>query len=157
MTEIERKFLVKGTAYREQAHRRMEMVQGFLSRDPLRTIRIRRMGDRGWITVKGKTTDGGTTRMEWEYEIPPAEADALLRLCLPDPIRKVRYEVPFGGHLFEVDEFDGENRGLVLAEIELTSSDQAFDKPEWLGQEVTGRPEYYNSQLSKNPYSQWNK
>ena len=95
--------------------------------------------------------------MEWEYEIPPAEADALLRLCLPDPIRKVRYEVPFGGHLFEVDEFDGENRGLVLAEIELTSSDQAFDKPEWLGQEVTGRPEYYNSQLSKNPYSQWNK
>ncbi len=156
MTEIERKFLVTSTAYREQAHRRMEMVQGFLSRNPERTVRIRRMGDLGWITVKGRTTDGGTTRSEWEYEIPAADAEALLSLCLPEPIRKVRYEVPFGGHVFEVDEFGGANSGLVLAEIELKSSDETFERPDWLGREVTGLPEYYNSQLSKKPYTRWN-
>lgn len=156
MVEIERKFLVTGPAYREQAHSRMEMVQGFLNRDPERTVRIRRMGGRGWITVKGKTTGGGTTRSEWEYEIPAPDADALLALCLPEPIRKLRFEVPFGGHLFEVDEFGGANQGLILAEIELKSADEPFERPEWLGREVTGRPEYYNSQLSKNPYTKWN-
>lgn len=131
------------------------MVQGFLSTDPERTVRVRRSGDRAWITIKGLTTDSGTTRREWEYEIPPADAEALLALCPDAPIRKTRFEVPSGRHLFEVDEFQGANDGLVLAEVELGTVSEDYLKPGWLGREVTGNPAYYNSQLSKKPYSTW--
>ncbi|MDG1571613.1 CYTH domain-containing protein [Robiginitalea sp. M366] len=155
MIEIERKFLVRDRSYRKEAARHWAMVQGFLSTDPERVVRVRRSGSEAWITIKGKTVDGGTTREEWEFEIPPEAAERLLQLCLPVVIRKIRYEVVYGGHTFEVDEFQDDNQGLTLAEIELTDVAEAFDRPGWLGEEVTGRPEYYNSQLSKKPYATW--
>ena len=156
MLEIERKFLVVSRAYRDHATSRREMVQGFLSTDPERTIRVRRSGEKAWITIKGLTTQAGTTRQEWEYEIPPGDAESLLALCTDTPIRKTRYEVPSGRHVFEVDEFRDANAGLVLAEVELARADEDFSRPEWLGKEVTGNPAYYNSQLSIKPYSTWN-
>ena len=155
MTEIERKFLVRGTNYRSEATSQIEMVQGFLCTDPERTVRVRRMGTKGWITIKGITSEGGTTRSEWEYPIPPSEAEALLGISLPLKIRKIRYTVPLGAHTFEVDEFLDENEGLVLAEIELNDPDENFYRPSWLGTEVTGNSAYYNSQLSQNPYRSW--
>jgi CYTH domain-containing protein len=156
MIEIERKFLVKGVGYREDATSRLRILQGFLSADPDRTVRVRCIGNHGFITVKGRTFDQGTSRAEWEYEIPLQEAEELLALCIPAPVEKVRYQVPNGRHTFEVDEFLGANRGLVLAEVELQSKEEAFTRPSWLGEEVTGDPRYYNSQLSQNPYSKWN-
>lgn len=156
MLEIERKFRVVSRAYRDYATSHREMVQGFLSTDPERTIRVRRSGEKAWITIKGLTTHEGTTRQEWEYEIPPGDAESLLALCTDTPIRKTRYEVPSGRHVFEVDEFRDANSGLVLAEVELASADEDFSRPEWLGEEVTGNPAYYNSQLSIKPYSTWN-
>ena len=155
MIEIERKFLVLNQDYRAEATSSAEMVQGFLSTDPSRTVRIRRMGDCAWITIKGKTAFGGTTRNEWEYEIPVDEADAMLVLCEPGVLRKNRYRVPVGQHIFEVDEFLDENLGLVVAEVELKNVSECFKKPSWLGREVTGEPSYYNSQLSVKPYSTW--
>ena len=156
MLEIERKFLVVSRAYRDHATSRRDMVHGFLSTDPERTIRVRRSGEKAWMTIKGLTTESGTTRREWEYEIPPEDAEALLALCPDTPIRKTRYEVPLGHHVFEVDEFRDANEGLVLAEVELQRADEAFTRPEWLGEEVTGNPAYYNSQLSIKPYTTWN-
>ncbi|MBC2838058.1 CYTH domain-containing protein [Robiginitalea sp. SC105] len=156
MLEIERKFLVSSTAYRDAARSRTEIVQGFLCTDPERTIRVRRSGDRAWITIKGRTRDSGTTRPEWEYPIPVAEAEELLGLCPEPPIRKVRYEVAEGAHLFEVDEFLEANLGLTLAEVELEDVSEAFPRPDWLGEEVTGNPAYYNSQLSIKPFGTWN-
>jgi adenylate cyclase len=155
MIEIERKFLVLNKDYRAAAVSKSEMVQGFLSTDPSRTVRIRSMGECAWITIKGKTDFGGTTRNEWEYEIPMEEAEAMLVLCSPGVIRKIRYRVAVGHHFFEVDEFLDENMGLVVAEIELNSVSESFEKPHWLGEEVTGKKEYYNSQLSLKPYSTW--
>ena len=144
--EIERKFLVAGDykAFAKSAH---HIVQGYICRDPQRTVRIRIRDDRGYITVKGITSDDGTSRFEWEKEIPSDDARALLNLCLPGVIDKTRYLVEVGKHLFEIDEFHGAHEGLVLAEIELRSSDEYFEKPDWLGQEVTGDPRYYNSNL----------
>lgn len=155
MIEIERKFLVNDSSYREAASAQTEMMQGFLNTDPVRTVRVRRMGGEAWITVKGKTHSGGTTRREWEYPIPVKDAEELLKLCKPVVIRKKRYRVPVGAHLYEVDEFLDENEGLVLAEVELKNPKEPFEKPSWLGREVTGQPAYYNSQLSLNPYKQW--
>lgn len=155
MIEIERKFLVVNQDYRTQAVSSAEMVQGFLSTDPNRTVRIRRTGNCAWITIKGKTDFGGTTRNEWEYEIPIADAEAMLELCGPGVLRKIRYRVPVGRHFFEVDEFLDENAGLVVAEIELSTVTETFEKPSWLGREVTGEPCYYNSQLSLKPYTTW--
>ena len=155
MVEIERKFLVKGAAYREQAKASYEMIQAFLSTDPDRTVRIRKIGEQGWITIKGRTRAGGTTRREWEYSIPGAEAAGLLEICLPGAIHKTRYTVHVKDHVFEVDEFHGENEGLILAEVELRTEDEVFERPSWLGREVTGLPEYYNSQLSIKPYQSW--
>lgn len=157
MVEIERKFLVSSQDYRKQAETSFEMVQAFLSTDPDRTVRVRRIGDEGWITIKGRTVAGGTTRREWEYPIPGEEAAGLFEICLPGAIHKTRYTVPYGAHVFEVDEFHGDNQGLVLAEVELQTADEAFEKPAWLGQEVTGSPEYYNSQLSIKPFTSWEK
>ena len=154
-TEIERKFLVKGT-FKELAVKNYKIAQGFLSTVPERTVRIRITDDKGFITVKGLSNISGTTRFEWEKEISVIEAKNLLKLCEPIIIEKVRYIIPANDELFfEVDEFLGENSGLLIAEIELPSEDFEFQKPAWLGMEVTGEVKYYNSMLSKKPYKNW--
>ena len=155
MIEIERKFLVKSEDFKSDAIKNERIVQGFLNTDPLRTVRVRIKGDKGYLTVKGKGNRNGTTRFEWEKEIAVKEADALLKLSEPGVIDKVRYYVEVGKHIFEVDEFSGENSGLIVAEIELEHEDEDFLKPNWLGAEVTSDIKYYNSQLSKKPYKTW--
>lgn len=155
MIEIERKFLVTSSAYQEQATSKERIVQGFLNTHPERTVRVRIKADSGFLTVKGKSNDAGTVRFEWEKEIPVAEAEQLMLICEPGVIDKMRYNVPVGQHVFEVDEFYGDNEGLVVAEVELREENENFKKPEWLGQEVTGEIKYYNSQLGKKPYRSW--
>ena len=155
MIEIERKFLVKSEAFKSDAVQKERIVQGFLNTDPFRTVRVRIKGDKGYITVKGKGNHNGTTRFEWEKEISFKEADALIELSEPGVIDKVRYYVEVGNHIFEIDEFFGDNSGLIIAEIELEHEDEDFLKPLWLGDEVTSDIKYYNSQLSKNPYKTW--
>jgi adenylate cyclase len=152
--EIERKFLVDGD-FKKEAIGAESIVQGYLSSVPERSIRVRIRGDRAFINVKGAGNESGTTRFEWEKEITQGEARALMELCEPGKIEKVRYLVPAGRHVFEVDEFQGENAGLVLAEIELGSEDEAFERPSWLGEEVTGQAGYYNAVLIKRPYRNW--
>lgn len=153
--EIERKFLVKDDGYKIEAISEKRIVQGFLNTHPERTVRVRIKADKGFLTIKGKGNDSGTTRFEWEKEIPVIEAEALLKLCEEGVIEKVRYEVEIGNHIFEVDEFSGDNQGLIVAEVELTSENEDYTKPTWLGEEVTGDVRYYNSQLSKNPFKDW--
>jgi CYTH domain-containing protein len=126
-----------------------------LNTHPERTVRIRIKGEKGFLTVKGKSNETGTTRYEWETEIAHIDAQKLLQLCEKGVLEKIRYLVPFEGHNFEVDVFDGENKGLILAEIELTTESELFQKPHWLGEEVTGDIKYYNSQLSKQPFNTW--
>lgn len=155
MIEIERKFLVKDPGYREDSGSKIRIVQGFLNTDPNRTVRVRCIGTHGFITVKGKTFHHGTSRLEWEYEIPAEEAEELMSLCVPTVIEKIRYQIPVGEHTFEVDEFLGANAGLVLAEVELSDEDEVFPRPSWLGEEVTGEIKYYNSQLCLNPFTTW--
>ncbi|MDO5104356.1 CYTH domain-containing protein [Capnocytophaga sp.] len=147
MTEIERKFLVTNTDFKREATSQKRIVQAFLNRDPHRTIRVRIKGEKAFLTVKGIGNNTGTTRFEWEKEITPAEAQTLLPLCEDGKIEKIRYEVPFGGFLWEVDVFEGKHNGLIIAEIELNHENQSFPKPHWLGNEVTGNPDYYNSNL----------
>jgi len=154
--EVERKFLVLSRNYKEEASEIQQIRQGFLNTDPERTVRIRVLDDSAFLTVKGASSADGTSRFEWETAIPVDDARMLLKLCEDIPIEKNRYKVAVGKHIFEVDEFLGANTGLVIAEIELGSADETYEQPEWLGQEVTGEPAYYNSQLSKNPYSSWN-
>lgn len=144
--ETERKFLVRGE-YKSQASGSFRIIQGYLSSVPERTVRIRLKNECGYLTIKGKSNASGISRYEWEKEIPAAEARELLALCEPGIIDKTRYLVPAGRHTFEVDEFHGKNTGLVLAEIELHDEDELFEKPEWLGEEVTGNPLYYNAVL----------
>ena len=156
MQEIERKFLVTSETFKEEAHAQTRIVQGFLNTHPDRTVRVRVTGDLGLLTVKGISNEAGTTRFEWETEIDQTDAEALLKLCEKGLIEKIRYEVKLGDHLFEIDEFFGSNAGLIVAEIELSEENEAFQKPEWLGAEVTGDLKYYNSLLSKNPYKNWN-
>ena len=153
--EIERKFLVKSDGYKQKATSQTRIVQGFLNTNPDRTVRVRIKGDKGFLTVKGASNESGTTRFEWETEITTAEAANLIDLCEAGILEKIRYEVSFGHHLYEVDEFLGENKGLILAEIELNHEDERFEKPDWLGEEVTGQVQYYNSQLSKKPFKTW--
>ncbi|WP_318343775.1 CYTH domain-containing protein [Flagellimonas baculiformis] len=153
--EIERKFLVTSDAYKQSATSQTRIVQGFLNTDPSRTVRVRIMGEKGFLTVKGASNDSGTTRFEWEIEISTAEATNLIDLCETGILEKHRFEVPRGKHIFEVDEFLGENRGLIVAEVELEHEDEPFERPEWLGEEVTGQRKYYNSQLSKTPFKEW--
>ncbi|SHI42421.1 CYTH domain-containing protein [Pseudozobellia thermophila] len=155
MIEIERKFLVTSPAYQEQATSKERIVQGFLNTHPERTVRVRIKADSGFLTVKGKSNDAGTIRFEWEKEIPIFDAEQLLLICEPGVIDKVRYNVPVGQHIFEVDEFYGDNEGLVVAEVELREEEENFKKPEWLGKEVTGEVRYYNSQLGKKPFKSW--
>lgn len=155
MLEIERKFLVKSEAFKTEAFSHSEIKQGYLNSNPERAVRIRIKKNTGYLTIKGKSDDSGTTRFEWEKEIDKVEAEALLKLCEPGVISKIRYEVKAGEHVYEVDEFFDENAGLILAEIELNTADEKFIKPDWLGEEVTGEVRYYNSQLSKNPFTLW--
>jgi len=152
--EIERKFLVKGE-FKNLASKETRIVQGYLSSVPERTVRVRIKGDKGFITIKGIGSASGATRYEWEKEIPTSEVEELLKICEPGVIDKTRFLVKVGNHTFEVDEFYGENKGLTVAEIELSSESEAFVKPEWLGEEVTGDTKYYNSMLMKNPFTKW--
>ena len=155
MIEIERKFLVSSDAFKNDALHKNHIAQGYLNSAPERTVRVRIKSDTGYLTIKGKSNETGLSRFEWEKEIPLAEAKALLLLCEKGIIEKNRYEVPVGKHLFEVDEFFGENEGLLLAEVELQSESEFFEKPHWLGEEVTQDQRYYNSYLSKNPFTSW--
>lgn len=148
MHEIERKFLVIGE-FKHVAVTSFRIIQGYLSSVPERTVRVRITDEKGFITVKGISNASGTTRYEWEKEIPVSEARELLNLCEPGIIDKTRYLVKAEPYTYEVDEFHGENEGLILAEIELPSEDAVFTKPDWLGKEVTGDVRYYNSMLNK--------
>ncbi|MGB7786659.1 MAG: CYTH domain-containing protein [Salinimicrobium sp.] len=152
MTEIERKFLVTGDSFKKEAFKQTRILQGYLNSNPERTVRVRLKGKKAFLTIKGKSNESGMSRFEWEKEIPAGEAEELIKLCEPGTIEKIRYEIKLKDHIFEVDEFFGSNQGLILAEVELASEEENFEKPHWLGQEVTGKKEYYNSWLSKNPY-----
>jgi CYTH domain-containing protein len=153
--EIERKFLVTSAIYREKAYLKTKIVQGYLSKDQFRTVRVRIKGQEGYITVKGAGDDSGMSRFEWEHCISVKDAEELLCLCFPGTIDKIRYNVKHGEHIIEVDEFSGVNQGLIVAEIELTHKDDFLELPEWIGEEVTGQQKYYNAQLSDFPYSEW--
>lgn len=155
MEEIERKFLVTNTDFISESNSNNRIVQGYLNSDPSRTVRVRIKGKQGFLTIKGKGNASGTTRFEWEKEIDVAEAESLLLLCEKGIIDKIRYEILVGKHTFEVDVFSGENQGLVMAEVELSNENDFFEKPKWLGNEVTGDKRYYNSYLSKNPFISW--
>ena len=152
--EIERKFLVKGD-FKPFVQKETRIIQGYLSSVPERTVRVRTKGDKGFLTIKGIGNESGASRYEWESEISTEDAKNLLAICEPGVIDKTRYLVAVGKHTYEVDEFYGENDGLTVAEIELESEDEAFDKPEWLGEEVTGDVKYYNSMLMKTPFKNW--
>ena len=152
--EIERKFLV-AEGFKPSATIFFRISQGYLNSSPERTVRVRIKGDKGFLTIKGLSSENGVSRYEWEKEIPVSEAADLLRLCEPGIIDKTRYIIEADGHTFEVDEFHGDNEGLILAEIELSSEDEVFTKPSWLGKEVTGDARYYNSMLMKHPYKNW--
>lgn len=152
--EIERKFLVKGD-FKSHAYTHEEIVQGYLSSVPERTVRIRIKGSKAYLTIKGIGSASGMSRFEWEKEIDLAEAKTLIKLCEPGIIDKTRYYIHNGSHTFEVDVFRGENEGLVVAEIELESENQPFDKPDWLGEEVTNDNRYYNASLTNKPYTKW--
>jgi len=154
--EIERKFLVSGN-FKNIADGKFTIKQGYISTDPERTVRIRITDKKGFITIKGKSDISGMSRLEWEREISIHEAESLLKLSKAHPIEKVRYVVEHGNHIIEVDEFFGANQGLIVAEIELSSANEAIDLPEWLGTEVTNDKRYYNSYLSEHPFTVWNK
>jgi adenylate cyclase len=152
-TEIERKFLVEADDWR-QGSRGRRVRQGYLSADPGRSVRIRMVGDSAWLTIKGGTT--GYSRVEFEYPIPTQDALHLLdELCIRPVIDKTRHEVNYGGHRWEIDEFHGANEGLVIAEIELAAEDEHFERPHWLGAEVSDDPRYYNVNLARHPFSRW--
>ncbi|EJW91104.1 Uncharacterized conserved protein UCP016487, CYTH region [gut metagenome] len=152
--EIERKFLVKGD-YKSLAASSSRIVQGYICSQKGRTVRVRIRNDKGYLTIKGPSLDGGLSRYEFEKEITLEEAEALLRLCEPGIIDKIRWLVPCQGFTFEVDEFFGENEGLVVAEVELPSQDAVFPYPDFLGEEVTGDRKYYNSCLREHPFTKW--
>jgi len=145
-TETERKFLVKGE-FRHLASDKKHITQGYISVDSGRVVRVRISDNRSYITIKSSSGQTGITRSEWQYDIPLSDALEILMICLPGRIEKTRYIVPFGLHTIEVDEFHGKHEGLILAEIELENEKEMFEKPDWLGEEVTGRPEYYNSNM----------
>lgn len=155
MQEIERKFLVKSDEFKEQASNKVFFKQAYLNTDPERTVRIRITDDQAFMTIKGRSSENGLTRFEWEKEIPVKEAEELFKICEPGKIEKYRYLVNSGDHVYEVDEFLDENLGLIIAEIELNEENEKFNKPEWLGAEVTGNSEYYNSNLITNPFKNW--
>ena len=155
MIEIERKFLVVSDTYKKEAFSKKRIIQRYLSSNPERTVRVRIKENKAYLTIKGSSNASGMSRFEWEKEIAVDEAKNLLLLCEKGVIDKTRFEVKVGHHIYEVDEFYGENEGLEMAEIELQSETELFEKPEWLGEEVTNDKRYYNSYLSKNPFKNW--
>lgn len=155
MIEIERKFMVLSNDFIKETFAKKRIVQGYLNSKPERTVRVRIKDDKGFLTIKGKGNATGTTRLEWETEIPLQDAKKLLAICENDTINKIRHEVKVGNHIYEVDVFEGENEGLVVAEIELQSEDEAFEKPSWLGKEVTNDERFYNAYLSLKPFKIW--
>jgi len=154
--EIERKFLVLDDSFKREAFSKSHIRQGYICSERGRTVRIRIRDERAYITIKGPSENGGLSRYEFEQEIPVEEADQLMRLCEPGMIDKVRWLVKSGIHTFEVDEFFGDNEGLVVAEVELHAEDEPYEKPHFIGKEVTGDRRYYNSQLGRHPYCLWN-
>lgn len=155
--EIERKFLVSGNGYKRQAYASSRICQGYIVSEKGRTVRVRIRDNRGFLTIKGPSNADGISRYEFEKEITLDEAEQLMKLCEPGRIDKTRYLVKSGQHTFEVDEFYGDNRGLVMAEVELKSEDEPFEKPDFIGREVTGDRRYYNGHLTKNPFCNWEK
>ena len=153
--EIERKFLVKDDSYKALAYHSSRIAKGYICSMRGRTVRVRIRDDKGYLTIKGPSDASGLGRYEWEKEIPLHEAHALMKLCEPGMIDKTRYLVRSGNHIFEVDEFYGENEGLTLAEVELSAVDEAYEKPDFIDEEVTGDVKYYNSFLMKHPFSKW--
>lgn len=152
--EIERKFLVAGE-FKSQAVSSSRIRQGYIAHENGRTVRVRTRDDKAYLTIKGPSDAAGIGRFEWEQEIPVDEALSLMEICQGGFVDKTRYLVPCGGHVFEVDEFYGPNEGLVMAEVELGSPDEPYQRPDWLGEEVTGDRRYYNSHLLANPYCNW--
>ena len=155
MVEIERKFLVLSDDFINEAFAKKRIVQAYLNSNPERTVRIRIKEDKGFLTIKGKGNATGTTRLEWETEIPLRDAEKLLTICESGNIDKIRHEVKVGNHVYEVDVFAGENEGLIVAEIELQSEEESFEKPSWLGKEVTNDERYYNAYLSVKSFKSW--
>jgi len=153
--EIERKFLVKNETYKSESIKKQLITQGYLSSDPKRSVRIRICEQNAYITIKGQTSESGASRYEWEKEINIEDAKQLMLLCREGVVTKIRHLIPFKNHTFEVDEFLKDNSGLVIAEIELSNENEDFERPRWLGKEVTGIKKYYNSQLSQNAYVNW--
>jgi len=153
--EIERKFLINSHEFKNDSYQKLIIKQGFLNSDKRRTVRVRISDNTSFITIKGPSNVKGTSRFEWEKEIPVKEGQQLLDLCEEGLIEKVRYLVKCKNHVFEVDEFLGSNEGLYVAEIELSNENESFERPDWLGLEVTGDAKYYNSNLSKTPYRDW--
>lgn len=155
MTEIEHKFLVTSEAFKEEAFDKQKIEQGYLNTDTKRTVRVRTKGEKAFITVKGESSENGLSRFEWEKEITVEECRQLLKLCEPGKIEKIRFLVKAGSHTFEVDEFYGDNKGLIIAEVELDEEGENFKKPDWLGEDVSHLSKYSNSSLTKNPYKNW--
>jgi adenylate cyclase len=155
MIEIERKYLVTSLEFKNEYYTKNEIAQGYLSSNPERTVRIRIKGNKGYLTIKGIGNESGASRFEWEKEIELNEAKQLLKLCEKGVIEKTRYEVKSGNHVIEVDEFHGDNNGLIIAEIELENENESIEKPHWLGNEVTNDERYYNSYISLNPFKNW--
>ena len=153
--EIERKFLVLDDSYKHEAFSNSHIRQGYICSERGRTVRIRIRDEHAYITIKGPSLNGGLSRYEFEQEIPFVDGENLMSLCEPGIIDKTRWLVKSGRHTFEVDEFHGDNDGLVVAEVELASEDEPYEKPAFIGQEVTGDRRYYNSQLRRNPYKRW--
>ncbi|QTD36609.1 CYTH domain-containing protein [Polaribacter batillariae] len=153
--EIERKFLVKNDSFKQESYNKTYIKQGYLNSNEKRVVRVRITNTKAFLTIKGKSNKEGTTRFEWEKSISILDAEHLLLLCEPTLIEKTRFYVKKGKHTYEIDEFLGENLGLVIAEIELNSEDEKFEKPTWLGKEVTGDLKYYNSKISKHPFKNW--
>ena len=155
MIEIERKYLVTSLEFKNEYYTKNEIAQGYLSSNPERTVRVRIKGNKGYLTIKGIGSESGASRFEWEKEIELNEAKQLLKLCEKGVIEKTRYEVKSGNHIIEVDEFHGDNNGLIIAEIELENENESIEKPHWLGNEVTNDERYYNSYISLNPFKNW--
>lgn len=153
-TEIEHKFLLVSDAWRETVERAERMTQGYLLAQPKSSVRLRVVGDQAKLNIKGATV--GTSRSEYEYDVPVSDAEEMLANLAEGPlIDKTRHYVPYGQHLWEIDEFHGDNQGLVVAEIELNAVDEAFEKPKWVGEDVSHDVRYYNTMLAKNPYKNW--
>ena len=155
MIEIERKYLVTSLEFKNEYYTKNEIAQGYLSSNPERTVRVRIKGNKGYLTIKGIGNESGASRFEWEKEIELNEAKQLLKLCEKGVIEKTRYEVKSGNHIIEVDEFHGDNNGLIIAEIELENENESIEKPHWLGNVVTNDERYYNSYISLNPFKNW--